>query len=70
MPLEAMYRCARAAPDLRRPDDGYTVHSVARQILRGYEVPADGIPTEHIPTRRGARRQKFAELLETITAND
>jgi acyl-CoA dehydrogenase len=69
MPLEAMYRYARAARIYDGPDEVHRA-SVARQILRGYEPPADGIPTEHIPTRREAARQKFAELLETITAND
>jgi hypothetical protein len=44
--------------------------SVARQVLRGYEPPPDGIPSQHVPTRRGAARQQFAGLLETITAND
>jgi acyl-CoA dehydrogenase len=44
--------------------------SVARQILRGYEAPADGVPTEHVPTRRAAARERFAGLLEAVTAND
>ena len=39
-------------------------------MLRGYEAPADGVPTQHVPTRREAARRQFAELLETITAND
>jgi acyl-CoA dehydrogenase len=44
--------------------------SVARQVLRGYEAPPDEVPTEHIPTRREAARRQFADLLETVTAND
>ena len=69
LPLEAMYRFARAARIYDGPDE---VHrsSVARQVLRGYEAPADGVPSEHVPTRREAARAQFAELLETITAND
>jgi acyl-CoA dehydrogenase len=69
LPLEAMYRYARAARIYDGPDE---VHrsSVARQVLRTYEAPAAGIPTEHIPTRREAAREKFAELLSAATAND
>ncbi len=69
MPLEAMYRYARAARIYDGPDE---VHrsSVARQVLRGYEAPADQIPTEHVPTRRAGAREKFAELLDLATAND
>jgi acyl-CoA dehydrogenase len=69
MPLEAMYRYARAARIYDGPDEVHRA-SVARQILHGYEAPADGVPSEHIPTRRAAARQKFAELLEAVTAND
>ena len=69
LPLEAMYRFARAARIYDGPDE---VHrsSVARRVLRGYEAPADGVPTEHVPTRREAARAQFAELLDAITAND
>jgi acyl-CoA dehydrogenase len=69
MPLEAMYRYARAARFYDGPDEVHR-QSVARQILRGYEAPADEVPSEHVPTRREAARQKFAELLEAVTAND
>ena len=69
MPLEAMYRYARAARFYDGPDEVHR-QSVARQILRGYEPPADEIPTEHVPTRREASRRKFADLLEAVTAND
>ena len=56
LPLEAMYRFARAARIYDGPDEVHRA-SVARQVLRGYEAPADGIPTEHIPTRREAARR-------------
>jgi acyl-CoA dehydrogenase len=69
MPLEAMYRYSRGARFYDGPDEVHRA-SVARQILRGYEPPADGVPTEHIPTRREAARREFAHLLETVTAND
>ena len=69
MPVEAMYRYARAARFYDGPDEVHR-QSVARQILRGYEPPADGVPTEHVPTRRAAAREKFAYLLDAVTAND
>jgi acyl-CoA dehydrogenase len=69
LPLEAMYRFARAARIYDGPDEVHRA-SVSRQVLRGYQAPADGVPTQHVPTRREAARRQFAELLETITAND
>jgi acyl-CoA dehydrogenase len=69
LPLEAMYRFARAARFYDGPDEVHR-QSVARQILRGYEAPADGVPTEHVPTRREAARERFADLLEAVTSND
>jgi acyl-CoA dehydrogenase len=69
LPLEAMYRFARAARIYDGPDEVHRA-SVARQILRGYEPPADGVPSEHVPTRREAARRQFADLLESVTAND
>ena len=50
-----MYRFARAARIYDGPDEVHR-QSVARQILRGYEAPEDGVPTEHVPTRREAAR--------------
>jgi acyl-CoA dehydrogenase len=69
LPLEAMYRYARAARIYDGPDEVHRA-SVARQVLRGYEPPVDQIPTEHIPARRERARQKFADLLSAATAND
>ena len=69
MPLEAMYRYARGARLYDGPDEVHR-ESVARQILRGYEPPADGVPSEHVPTRRAAARLRFAELLDVVTSND
>ena len=69
LPLEAMYRFARAARLYDGPDEVHR-QSVARRILRGYEAPADGVPSEHVPTRRAAARERFAGLLEAVTAND
>jgi acyl-CoA dehydrogenase len=69
LPLEAMYRYARAARIYDGPDEVHR-QSVARQILRGYTPPADELPTEHVPTRRAAARERFAAVLDTVTAND
>jgi len=69
LPLEAMYRYARAARIYDGPDEVHRA-SVARQVLRGYEPPADNVPSEHVPTRREAARERFAELLHAVTAND
>jgi acyl-CoA dehydrogenase len=69
LPLEQMYRFARAARVYDGPDEVHR-QSVARQILRGYDAPGDGVPSEHIPTRREAARARFADLLEVVTSND
>jgi acyl-CoA dehydrogenase len=69
LPLEAMYRYARAARIYDGPDEVHRA-SVARQVLRGYEPPADEVPSEHVPTRREAARRQFAHLLDAVTAND
>jgi acyl-CoA dehydrogenase len=62
-----MYRHARAARIYDGPDEVHKV-TVARQILKGYR-PTE-VPTEHIPTRREDAQRKFADVLETLTAND
>ncbi len=67
MPLEAMYRYARAARIYDGPDEVHKV-TVARQVLKGY-TPAD-VPTEHVPTRRREAERKFADLLVEVSAND
>jgi len=66
LPLEAMYRAARAGRIYDGPDEVHRM-TVARQILKGYE--AHDVPTEHIPTRREDAQRKFAWLLEQATAN-
>jgi acyl-CoA dehydrogenase len=63
LPLESMYRNARAA---RIYDGADEVHrqSAARRILAGY-APVD-VPTEHVPARRRAAQERFAALLDTV----
>ncbi len=65
MPLEAMYRAARAARIYDGPDEVHR-QTVARHALKGYT--ASEIPTQHIPTRREAAREKFAGILEFLEA--
>jgi acyl-CoA dehydrogenase len=68
LPLEEMYRHARAARIYDGADEVHRV-SVARQILSGYKEPKGMFPTDHIPTRREAARHKFASLLEASVAD-
>ena len=57
LPLESMYRAARAARLYDGPDEVHR-QTVARRILKGY-TPTD-VPTEHIPT--GGPRRSAASL--------
>jgi acyl-CoA dehydrogenase len=66
MPLEEMYRYARASRIYDGPDEVHRV-GVARRILRGYE-PTD-VPTEHIPTRRAAAEARFGDLLDAASVS-
>jgi acyl-CoA dehydrogenase len=66
LPLERMYRTARAARIYDGPDEVHR-QSVARQILRGFDPPPGGIPSQHVPNRREAARQQFADLLDVAT---
>ena len=66
LPLEAMYRHARAARLYDGADEVHRV-TVARQTLKRYQ-PFE-MPTEHVPTRREAAKKKFAALLDDATAN-
>ena len=62
LPLESMYRHARAARIYDGPDEVHKV-TVARRTLRDYE-PRE-VPSEHVPTRREEARKKFAHLLDS-----
>jgi acyl-CoA dehydrogenase len=68
MPLEMLYRYARHA---RFVDGADEVHreSIARQILRAYDAPEDGVPTEYVPRRREVAERKFADVLATTGAD-
>ena len=64
LPLEKMYRAARAARIYDGPDEVHRM-TVARQILRDYDPVAE--PTELIATRRAAAREHFAAQLELLS---
>jgi acyl-CoA dehydrogenase len=66
MPLEAMYRAARAARIYDGPDEVHR-QTVARHALKNYS-PSE-VPTDHIPTRAAAAREKFAGMLEFLEAD-
>jgi acyl-CoA dehydrogenase len=67
MPLEAMYRWARAARIYDGPDEVHR-QTVARHALKEYS-PSE-VPTEFIPARAEAARKKFAEQLEFLEAEN
>ncbi|MGN5236463.1 MULTISPECIES: acyl-CoA dehydrogenase family protein [unclassified Rhodococcus (in: high G+C Gram-positive bacteria)] len=66
LPLEYMYRRARAARLYDGPDEVHKV-TVARLLMREYE-PRE-VPTEHVPTRRVDAEEKFADLLDQVALN-
>ena len=68
LPLEEMYRHARAARIYDGPDEVHRV-TVARQVLAGYRPAMGAWPSEHVPSRREAARRKFAALLEAETTD-
>jgi acyl-CoA dehydrogenase len=67
LPLESMYRAARAARIYDGPDEVHKV-TVARQILKRYK--ASEVPTEHVPTRRRAAIEKFADYLDAAAISN
>jgi len=64
MPLESMYRMNRA---LRIADGADEVHkqAMARQILKRV-TPVEGLPSEHVPTRRAKARERFGPRVEAV----
>ncbi|MPY93366.1 MAG: acyl-CoA dehydrogenase [Acidimicrobiia bacterium] len=66
LPLEGMYRAARAARIYDGPDEVHKV-TVSRHLLKGYR-PAE-VPTEHVPTRRKLAQQKFADFLDAAAVS-
>ena len=66
LPLEAMYRWARAARIYDGPDEVHR-QTVARHALKRYD--AREVPTEFIPARQAAAREKYADVLEFLEAD-
>jgi acyl-CoA dehydrogenase len=66
LPLESMYRAARAARIYDGPDEVHKV-TVARQILKRYRANDPSI--EHLPTRRAAAFEKFADSLDGLAVS-
>ena len=66
LPLERMYKLARAGRIYDGPDEVHR-QTVARLILKGFD--AHEVPSEHIPTRREEAQRKFAWLLDVATAD-
>jgi acyl-CoA dehydrogenase len=66
LPLESMYRAARAARIYDGPDEVHKV-TVARQVLKRYRPSDPSI--EHVPTRRIAALDKFSDYLDDLAVN-
>ena len=66
LPLESMYRAARAARIYDGPDEVHR-QTVARRVLKGYA--AHEVPSEHIPTRRRDRRRRFPTSWTALTVD-
>jgi len=63
MPIEGMYRAARAARIYDGPDEVHK-QTVARHVLKEYT--ASEIPTDHVPTRAAAAQVKYADMLKQL----
>ncbi|MEL7155548.1 MAG: acyl-CoA dehydrogenase family protein [Actinomycetota bacterium] len=66
LPLESMYRAARAARIYDGPDEVHKV-TVARKILKDYQ--AVDVPSEHYTLKQAAAQELFADYLDRATAN-
>ena len=66
LPLESMYRAARAARIYDGPDEVHKV-TVARKILKSYQ-PVE-VPSEHYTLKQAAAQERFAQYLERATAD-
>lgn len=68
MPLHSMLIGASVMGLADGPTEVHKV-TVARQVLRGYEPSDDLWPTQHLPKRMAAAREKFASYLEHEVGN-
>jgi acyl-CoA dehydrogenase len=68
MPFHSMMVAASVMGLADGPTEVHKV-TVARQVLRDHRATDDLWPTQHLPKRRAAAREKFAELLEHEVGN-
>ncbi len=68
MPLGRMWMMAPIMGLVDGPSEVHRV-TVARQVLKRYEAAPGLWPTEHLPEKIAAAREKFAEYLELEVAN-
>ena len=68
MPFHSMMLAASVMGLADGPTEVHKV-TVARQVLRDHRATDDLWPTQHLPKRRAAAREKFAELLEHEVGN-
>jgi acyl-CoA dehydrogenase len=68
MPLGRMWMMAPVMGLVDGPSEVHRV-TVARQVLKRYEAAPGLWPTEHLPEKIAAAREKFAEYLELEVAN-
>jgi acyl-CoA dehydrogenase len=67
LPLEEMYRNARASRLVDGADEVHKV-TIARQTLKNHTA-VDGLPSEHVPTRRAAAIERFGDLIDIEALN-
>lgn len=60
LPLEDMFRRARAARIYDGPDEVHR-QAVAKRVLRDYTAPEDHLPTELVPRRREEAVRRFLD---------
>jgi acyl-CoA dehydrogenase len=68
MPFARMWLGGAALALADGPTEVHKV-TVARQVLRDYRPSDDLWPTQHIPKKIAAAREKFADLLELEVGN-
>ena len=68
MPFNQMLVAASVLGIADGPTEVHKV-TVARQVLRGYSASDDLWPSQHIPRRLAAAREKYAEYLEHEIGN-
>ena len=66
LPLEAMYRAARAARIYDGPDEVHKV-TVARQVLKRYRPNDPSV--DHIPTRRADALARYGDIIDELAVN-